>query len=434
MEDLDGIHIVGGKPLNGQITVQGSKNAALPIIAAAVLGRGISVLEGCPRITDVFCMEEILRGLGARSWWEGRDLYLDCRFLDKTEVAGECAGRMRSSVILLGALLGRMGESSIGYPGGCVIGKRPVDLHLYALRCLGADLRDSSGKIHARGALQGGVITFPKISVGATEQAILAGVCAKGLTIVENCAREPEIFWLCRCLQEMGAKICGEGTGCIRIQGGKNLRPFKMKIPSDRIAAGTYILAGAATRGRVTLCNAPVEEMKAFLKVYRKMGGQYDGNSGKLVTDSRKVCHPVPYLETDSYPGFPTDLQSPLLAVLAGIPGTSVLRERIFEARYGVAEELNRMGAQVDIRGQEAWVNGRERLMGATVWAKELRGGAALILAGLSARGETFIEDCQYIWRGYEDICGNIAQMGGTIERKPGKTNYESIELPKKTG
>lgn len=432
---MDGIEIVGGVSLNGQVAVQGSKNSALPMMAAAFLGEGISVLEKCPRISDVFCMEEILNGMGVVSWWKDHDLYLDCRHVEMGRGRAEGAGKMRSSVILLGAMAGRLGEGAMGYPGGCVIGERPVDLHLYALRSLGIRAEEMPGEIRVSGKPEGNVrMLFGKKSVGATEQALLAGALCRGEVLVENCAREPEVWWLALCLNCMGAVIKGAGTDRIQIRGAKWLRPFRMQVPSDRIVAGTYLLAGAATRGQVTLLNPPGQELGTFLNLYRKMGGQYVWNGGKLVTNSQKVSVPLPYVETGSYPGFPTDLQSPLMAVLAGIPGESVLRERIFEDRYGVAEELRRMEADIRIAGELAVIHGRKRLLGSRVCARELRGGAALIVAGLSAEGETLVENCGFIRRGYEDICSDIACLGGRIEEKSGECFYENIEIPHCSG
>lgn len=423
------IRIIGGIPLNGQVAVQGSKNTALPMMAAAFLGKGISVLKKCPRIADVFCMEEILQGLGVHSWWEENDLYLDCRNVEKGRTLAHGAGRMRSSVILLGVMAGRLGEGSMGYPGGCVIGKRPIDLHLHALRCLGVDTQEEEEEIRVSGHPLGGYIFFQKKSVGATEQAMLAAALSCGETIIENCAQEPEIWWLAKCLAAMGVRIQGAGTGCMRIHGRKSLKPYCMRVPPDRIVAGTYLLAGAATRGRVTLLEPPTGELNTFLQLYSKMGGQFQWNSGKLITSSQKVCFPLPYVETGCHPGFPTDLQSPLMAALAGIPGESVVRETIFEERYGVAEELNRMGAEITIQGDAAHISGKKELTGAAVEARELRGGAALVIAGLSAHGETRITGCQYIRRGYEDICGDITRLGGRVEEEPGENLYENIQL-----
>ena len=296
-DGLDKIRITGGKPLQGTISIQGSKNSALPMMAASLLHRGVSVLKGCPAIADVYCMEDILRSLGALTWWEKNTLYLDCSRADGTEVSGDSTGKMRSSVILLGALLARNKKGSMGYPGGCVIGKRPVDQHLYVLRCLGACVQEKENSLEAEaGCLKGAEIVFGKISVGATEQGILAAVLAEGHTVLRNCAREPEIVWLCRYLRSMGAEIQGEGTHCIRITGVKELKAGNMQIPPDRIVAGTYLCAAAATRGKITISNPPEGELDAFLEVYGKMGGQYNRRSGKLIADGSGTAFPVPFL------------------------------------------------------------------------------------------------------------------------------------------
>lgn len=412
---MDEIHVIGGNCLEGSITVQGSKNTVLPVMAASLLQRGICVLQGCPRISDVFYMEEILHILGAATWWEDHDLYLDCSKACGTEIPSEYTGRMRSSVILLGVLLGRGQKGVIGYPGGCVIGKRPVDLHLYALKCLGAEITEENGKIHAScKKLKGNEILFTHRSVGATEQAVLAAVLAEGDTVLRNCAREPEIVWLCRFLRLMGAKIYGEGTDCIYIRGVPALHKAQMQIPADRIVAGTYLCAAAVTRGMITIENAPEGELDAFLEVYRKMGGQYDWNSGKLVANGTGIRFPVPFLETEAYPGFPTDLQSPLLAVLATIPGESRIRENIFENRFKICAELQKMGACLEVRENEVRITGCH-LKGSRVRAQELRGGAALLTAALAADGESVIEGCSFIRRGYEDIGRDLRRLGAEI-------------------
>lgn len=417
---MDDIRIEGGRPLGGTVTIQGSKNAALPMMAASLLHRGVSVLKGCPRIADVFCMEEILKKLGACTWWIGHDLYMDCTNADKTEISGTDTGKMRSSVILLGALLGRSHRGCMGYPGGCVIGERPIDLHLTALRCLGAEIEEQSFFVAARGNLKGAEIVFPKKSVGATEQGILAAVLARGETFLGNCAREPEIQWLCRYLRGMGAKITGDGGDCIQITGVEALNAGNMQVPPDRIVAGTYLCACAATRGCITIENPPEGELDAFLEVYRKMGGQYHIKSGKLLADGTGICHPVPFLETEEYPGFPTDLQSPLLAALATIPGKSHIREMIFEDRYKAAYEMNRMGAWITVAGKDARVEGGYPLHGCTVYAQELRGGAALILAALAAEGKTTVKGYSFIRRGYEHICEDLRALGGIIVKDTG--------------
>ena len=287
---MDKIHIAGGTPLHGTIRIQGSKNAALPMMAAALLYPGVSILRNCPKIADVFCMEEILCALGADTWWQEHDLYLDCTKADKTEISGIYTEKMRSSVILLGVLLGRYGKASMGYPGGCVIGKRPVDLHLYALREFGVCIEEKKEFLEAEcRKLKGCEIFFAGSSVGATEQAVLTAASAEGKTRIHNCAKEPEIIWLCRFLKRMGIKIQGEGTEKILVEGGAPVKGGDMQVPPDRIVAGTYLCASAATRGKIEIENPPEGELTAFLEVYRKMGGQYEWNSGKLDVYKRQV-------------------------------------------------------------------------------------------------------------------------------------------------
>ncbi len=414
---MDEIRIKGGRPLKGAVSIQGSKNAALPMMAASLLHRGISVLRACPRISDVFCMEEILKFLGARTWWAGRNLYLDCSKADGSEIPGVYTERMRSSVILLGVLLGRNGKGCLGYPGGCVIGQRPVDYHMEALKCLGAELSEKNFSICAVCEhLRGCEIRFGKKSVGATEQAILASVLADGETHIRNAALEPEIICLCRYLEKMGARIRGAGQECITVHGVKSLGAGDMQVPADRIVAGTYLCACASTRGNIVIENPPIEELDAFLEVYRKIGGQYKLKSGKLIADAGRVAYPLDYVETEEYPGFPTDLQSPLMAALATIPGESHIRESIFEDRFKIVEELRRMGASIRTEGRDAWIRGSVFLKGCRVHARELRGGAGLVLAALAAEGETVLEGYSFIRRGYEHICEDLGALGASIK------------------
>lgn len=412
---MDEIHVMGGSSLSGEISIQGSKNAALPMMAASLMHRGTSVLRGCPGISDVFCMEEILKSLGAVTRWKGHDLYLDCTDADQTEVSALFTGRMRSSVILLAAVLGRNKVCRIGYPGGCTIGKRPIDLHLMALKELGAEIEENSSYIYACcNGFRGTEIVFGKSSVGATQQAILAAVLAEGETILKNCAGEPEVVWLCRYLRSMGAEISGEGKTEIRIRGVRELSAGDFHIPPDRIVAGTYMCAAAVTKSEIRLRRVPLEEMKAFLDVYRKMGGQYEWKSGKLIANGAGIQFSVPFLETEAYPGFPTDLQSPLLAVLTTVPGISRIRENIFENRFKICSELTKMGAHIEVRGSEVKICG-SRLKGCRLRAEELRGGAALVIAALAADGESVIEGVPFIRRGYEDICRDLRYLQAEI-------------------
>ena len=388
------------------------------MMAAALLQNGTLCLKGCPDILDVQCMEQILKSIGARVKRDANDIYLDCSNIYSEVIPGAYADQMRSSVILMGALLGRKKRVQIGLPGGCTIGKRPVDLHLLVLEKLGAHLTVEDGEIKGYAdEMKGGYFRFERRSVGATENGILGAVCADGVTVLENCAREPEIVHLCRLLRAMGAKIKGEESGRIIIEGVSVLTETSFQVPADRIVAGTYLLAGAATRGKITLDNAPEEEMSALLSVYYKMGGQYEVKGGKLLTDSRNLKYPAAYLETEEYPGFPTDLQSPFLAVCAGVPGMSQVNETIFENRFKAALQMRKMGADIQIEGSTAVVHGCP-LYGADVEACDLRGGAALIVAGLCAKGTTRIRGIHHIERGYQDVCGDIQSLGGRIMRK----------------
>ena len=415
MKNLTEIHVVGGKSLAGNISIQGSKNAALPMMAAALMHRGLSILKGCPKISDVFCMEEILENLGAVTWWENHDLYLDCTNADKTEIPGEFTRRMRSSVILLSAILARNHSCRMGYPGGCVIGKRPIDIHLMVLKKLGAVIREEKSGLKGKcSGFTGGYICFPRVSVGATQQAVMASVLAEGETVLENCAKEPEVVWLCRFLKSMGANIKGEGTKQIRICGVNRLESGNFVIPPDRIVAGTYICAAAAARSEIILSRVPVEEMKAFLEVYQKIGGQYTRKSGTLVADSKNVQHAVPYVETEEYPGFPTDLQSLYLAAAMTLEGKSCICENVFEDRLRTAEELQKMGGTLQICGK--WLTAeKSRLHGAEVVSQDLRGGAALVSAALAAEGFSTIRQTELIERGYERFPETLRELGAKI-------------------
>lgn len=405
--------------LEGTVSVQGSKNAALPIMAASVLHKGCTVLHRCPRISDVFAMEHILKGLGACTSWEGHTLTIDCRRLCSGRISAGEAEKMRASILLAGSLLGREGSVVMGYPGGCVIGKRPIDLHLEVFSHMGAVVREGCGALRlTAGRLQGVRHRFAKPSVGATENALLAAVRAEGVTVLENAAREPEIDALCAFLTKMGADIRLNGRGTIRVRGGCALRDTEFTVPPDRIAAGTLLLAGAVTRGRVTLLQAPGEELCSLLSLYQKMGGQYLVRGGTLVTDSRGVCRPLPLAETAVYPGFPTDLQPLLLAVCCTLQGKSRIRENVFEDRFRVAGQLNRMGAGICVTGNTAEVTGPCSLTGAAVAAPDLRAGAALLVAALGAEGTTSIDCCEYIERGYENLYQDINLLGGRIRKE----------------
>lgn len=416
---MESFEITGGIPLSGEVQVQGSKNAALPILAATVLVEGTTVLYNCPRIIDIMYMVQILRHLGCVAVWEAPHiLRVDARRISSTAIPETYADKMRSSITLLGALLGRRGSASMPYPGGCVIGKRPIEMHLHALTLMQADITARENLLHAvTEGLLGAEIVFGKRSVGATENAVLAAVLAKGRTCITGAATEPEITELCRFLKQAGADISGIGTEILTIHGVSALKETSYRIMPDRIVAGTYLFAIAATGGRAVIKEAPVEQLCAVLRAGEEMGIHFANDKDGLHVDASGKIRAIPYIETMEYPGFPTDLQSILLSALALADGKSIIRETIFEARFRVVEELLRMGADIHFEEQknQVTVTGREQLFGADVYAKELRGGAALIVAGLSAKGTTRVHNLYYVRRGYENIEQDLKSLGGKI-------------------
>lgn len=388
------------------------------MIAAAVLTKEEIVLEGCPKISDVEDMAEIVRSLGGTVWWERNALHLNCEKIEKSRVEGALSKRLRASLLFLGSLLARTGEAYLAGAGGCRIGKRPTDLHQRAMELLGAEVFEEDGTIWAKADHpKGAVLCFPKKSVGATENAVLFAVGAEGATRLEHCAREPEVVHLCRFLKAMGAEITGEGTEQITVygrQGKRLLSGCRYRVPGDRIAAGTYLLMGAATRGHLTLSGAPLDEMGAVLSLYQKIGGQYTRKSGTLVADSKNVQHAVPYVETEEYPGFPTDLQSLYLAAAMTLEGKSCICENVFEDRLRTAEELQKMGGTLQICGK--WLTAeKSRLHGAEVVSQDLRGGAALVSAALAAEGFSTIRQTELIERGYERFPETLRELGAKI-------------------
>jgi UDP-N-acetylglucosamine 1-carboxyvinyltransferase len=390
---LDCIQILGGKPLYGSIKIQGSKNAVLPMIAATILNEGISILHNCPKIVDVMYMVQILKQIGCKVVWQEDTLMIDARQVTSYVIPKEHAGEMRSSVIMLGSLLGRLHRAVLPYPGGCVIGKRPIDMHLLALQKLNINIEDTQELLQAETKeIVGGVVHLPFPSVGATENVLLASVLAKGKTIIRNCAKEPEIEELCLFLQKMGAEISGIGTEELVVNGVEKLHDVEYYVVADRIVAGTYMLAAVATRGRIVIQNPPVNQLFALIEVLDKMGVFVYCNDKELLIDADLPLSPVDLVETKPYPGFPTDLQSQLIAVLTTIPGNSRIRENIFEERFKVAKQLNLMGAHILVRQKDASISGVSFLRGTTVVAEELRGGAALVIAALGASGMTFYQ------------------------------------------
>jgi len=411
------IEVRGQRPLKGELIIQGSKNAVLPMMAASVLNKGITIIDNVPRIQDVFCMMGILDSLGCSCSLKGHRLRIDASGLSGTSISREDMETMRSSIMLLGPLLGRLGEAEVYEPGGCMIGKRPIDLHLMALQRLGAAVEEGTDDMPLRAnasALKGAVIEFPFPSVGATENAIFTAVAASGRTVLSGCAKEPEIQELCRFLNGMGASIRGAGSCVITIEGGLELHDSQFTVSGDRIVAGTYLLAAAGAGGEAVLTGVNTRELYPVISVLRRMGLFLYAEDGLLYVRNQGKPRAVS-LETGPYPGFPTDLQSVLMAVMSAGDGDSLVRETIFESRFKTAEELEKMGARIEIFGDTARIYGNRKLKGSTVTAKDLRGGAALAAAGLMAEGATRIEDCGYILRGYEDICRDLSALGADI-------------------
>lgn len=415
---MDIIHVKGSKPLYGKVKIQGSKNAVLPILAATILIKGVCRLKNCPQISDLECMCRLLMSMGCYVEWEDEDLIVDTTALKENRLPRELVTSMRSSIFLMGPLLARCREVMIDYPGGCVIGERPVDIHLELLKNLGADfiIEDSRIKATAK-EWKGTCVMLPFPSVGATENGVLAAVIAKGKTILKGCAKEPEIQHLCHFLNKAGAKIEGMGTDKLLIEGVDCLHPITYEVPADRIVAGTYLFSAVASKGRVYLEHAPVEEMAAALDVVRQMGAFIRTDENGLEIWQKEKPKALPLVRTNVYPGFPTDLQSVLLTALALSDGQSIVEENIFSNRFKIVKELNRMGADITIRNNRAYIIGKDALFSGTLLAEDLRGGAALVLAGICAKGNSLIGNYHYIKRGYEDICRDFNLMGASIEK-----------------
>ena len=413
---MDSIRIQGGIALQGKVRVQGSKNASLPVLAATLLVGECSFIRNCPRIADVHAMVSLLKSLGCSVCWNKTGITVDSAQVRRGEMPKEAVKGMRSSLCLLGALIGRCSEVVMEHPGGCVIGERPIDLHLSALGQMGVEFEEKEGRLKAVSArLHGACICLPFPSVGATENVLLAGAMAEGDTVLEGAAREPEILTLCRFLQQCGAWIEGAGSSRLVIHGGRRLYGTDFTVPADRIVAGTYLFGCIGAGGSILLEQAPREEMETVLCAAEQMGGRVCVSKEGIYVQAPGRPLPIE-LATAPHPGFPTDLQSVVLAVEAKGEGCSRIQENIFENRFRVAQELQKMGARIERSGpRTVSVHGVESLCGRPVEARELRGGAALVVAGLMAEGETLVGGCQYIYRGYENIGRDFRELGARV-------------------
>lgn len=414
---MDRLIIKGGRPLNGTVSVNGAKNAALPIMAGAVLTAGQVRLSNAPRLADVEVMGTVLRSLGVQVGMVDHELFLDAAEVNGDSPPYELVTRMRASFFLLGPMVARLGHARMPLPGGCAIGSRPVDLHLKGLKAMGAEIQLEGGfvTVHAP-RLQGAQIHLDFPSVGATENLMMAATLADGITTIDNAAMEPEILDLARFLNTLGARVEGAGTELITIRGVDALHGGSYSVMPDRIEAGTLLAAAAATGGEITLTHAPVEALSPVLSKLSELGCQVAAGESQihLMAPPRlTACD----LRTLPHPGFPTDLQAPFSTLLAIADGTGLITETVFENRFLHVDELIRLGAQVKIEGHCAVVQGVPQLVGAPVRATDLRAAAALVIAGLVAKGETVVTQLYHLDRGYENLDEKLASLGADIRR-----------------
>ncbi|MCE0504147.1 MULTISPECIES: UDP-N-acetylglucosamine 1-carboxyvinyltransferase [unclassified Roseivivax] len=422
---MDSIVVTGNGPLSGEIPIAGAKNACLTLMPATLLSEEPLTLMNAPRLSDIRTMTTLLQSLGAEvtALQDGHVLALSSHALDNHKAEYDIVRKMRASILVLGPMLARDGHAVVSLPGGCAIGARPVDLHLRALEALGAELDLRDGYVHAKapGGLKGGVVDFPLVSVGATENALMAATLAKGTTVIKNAAREPEIVDLARCLRAMGARIEGDGTHEITIEGVDRLGGATHRVVSDRIELGTYMLAPAIAGGEVTCLGGEMRLVEAFAAKLDEAGIEVTETDRGLKVARKNGRVQAVDVTTEPFPGFPTDLQAQMMALLCTAEGTSVLEEKIFENRFMHAPELSRMGAHIDVQGGIAKVTGVERLKGAPVMATDLRASVSLILAGLAAEGDTVVNRVYHLDRGYEHVVAKLSGVGAKIERVKGE-------------
>lgn len=419
---MDRIDITGGAPLNGTIPISGAKNSALKLQAACLLSPEPLVLENMPDLADTRFMADLLKTLGVEIAWikEAKTLRMHAAEIGSTIAPYDLVRKMRATFNVLGPLLARVGHATVSLPGGCAIGARPVDLHLKTFEAMGADIHIEQGYVKAAAlrGLKGAEIAFPFVSVGATEHAMLAAVLAQGDTILKNAAREPEIVDLADCLNAMGAKIEGAGESEIRIQGVTSLSATKHKVVADRIEAGTYAIAAAAATGDVLLAGAQAEPLGALSDALRQAGVEVSEEPGGVrVARKNGKLAPVD-IDTEPYPGFPTDLQAQFMALMCLADGRSRIRENIFENRFMHAPELTRLGAHIAVQGNEAIVTGVDKLLGAPVMATDLRASVSLVVAGLAAEGETSVRRVYHLDRGFEGLDKKLSACGAQIKRE----------------
>jgi UDP-N-acetylglucosamine 1-carboxyvinyltransferase len=429
---MDRIRIQGGRALNGTIPISGAKNATLPLMIASLLTDDTLVLDNVPRLADVVLLQHILSNHGVdimvsgkragENEHTGQSMHLSAKNIVDTTAPYHLVSKMRASFWVIGPLVARMGEAKVSMPGGCAIGTRPVDFHLDALRALGAEIEIESGYVLAKAprGLKGARINFPKVSVGATHTALMAASLADGESVIENAAREPEVSDVAECLRKMGAEIEGIGSSTLRIQGAKRLSGARHSVLPDRIETGTYAMAVAMAGGDVVLAGARPELLQEALDVLTNAGATIQAtNEGIRVARNGVALAPVK-VTTEPFPGFPTDLQAQLMALMSRASGTSTIKETIFENRFMHVSELARLGAKISLEGDTAVIEGVRRLKGAPVMATDLRASVSLVIAGLAAEGETMVHRVYHLDRGFERLEEKLAACGAAIERVAG--------------
>lgn len=415
---MDRLLVTGGTPLSGTVPIAGAKNSALKLMAAALLAKGRSIIRNVPRIQDCVTMVEVLEHLGATADWQDGTLVVDTSYVEPFETPYELVSRMRASILVLGPLLARFGRARVAMPGGCNIGSRKIDLHVRGLEKMGTRFRSEHGFLEAETTgLRGAVITLDFPSVGATENAIMAAVAARGTTVIENAAREPELADLAAFLTAMGARIEGVGTPTVEIEGVDRFAPVEHTVIPDRVEAGTFAIAACATEGSVVLRGARGDHMDLVFSKLADAGADVLVTEDGVAVSLQKRANAVD-LVTLPYPGFPTDLQPQMMALLAAADGTSIVTENVFESRFMFVDELNRMGADIRTEGHHAVIRGVERLSAAPVRALDIRAGAAMVIAALAADGVTQIEDMYHVDRGYQDFEAKLKALGAHVRRE----------------
>ncbi|CDZ78707.1 UDP-N-acetylglucosamine 1-carboxyvinyltransferase [Legionella massiliensis] len=424
---MDKLIINGGKALNGEVMISGAKNSALPIMAATLLATDNVTISNVPHLKDVTTMMELLGQLGAQlTVDEKMNVQVDSSHVNEYVAPYELVKTMRASILVLGPLLTRFGQADVSLPGGCAIGTRPVDLHLKALKMMGADITVKNGFIKARckrGRLEGKPLVFDTVTVTGTENILMAAVLAEGKTIIKNAAREPEIVDLANFLSQMGAKISGAGTPTIEVIGVESLTGGSYTVMPDRIEAGTYLTAGAITRGKVTVRKVKPDNLLSLLCKFEEAGAELSIGEDWVTLNMHGLRPQAVNISTAPYPAFPTDMQAQFMALNTIAEGSSSVIENIFENRFMHVQELQRMGAQIHLNGNTAMIAGVERLTGAPVMATDLRASASLILAGLAAEGETVVERVYHVDRGYERIEEKLSVLGADIKRASNRDN-----------